>query len=115
MQTSTQGESTKKVQGSGSGKGVVEREETIEALLDLDETLLGDEDEKEEELEKGEILPTDVEDWKPEDEVLPDIKADIDKHVVLTQSKNGVVFYTVGGEVIVDLSEIQNALNEEDK
>ena len=61
VQTSARGESAKEVQGSGSGKGVVESEETIEALLDLDDMLLGDEDE-EEELEEGEILPTDVED-----------------------------------------------------
>ena len=41
VQTYAQGESTKEVQGScsGSGKGVVEGEERIEALLDLDDLM----------------------------------------------------------------------------
>ena len=47
--------------------------------------------------------------------MLPDIEADIDEHVMLTQSKTDVVFDTVGGEVTVDLSEIHNAVREEDK
>ena len=60
-------------------------------------------------------MPTEVEDWKPEDEVLPDIEEDIDEHVVLSQSKTDVIFDMVGGEMIVDMSEIRNAINEEDK
>ena len=59
MQTTTQGESSKEVQGSGSGKGVEEGEDTIEALLGLDDLLINDE---EDELEEGEFLPTEVED-----------------------------------------------------
>ena len=90
----------------------MEGDETIEALLDLDDLLVGDEEE--EELEEGEFLPTEVEDWNPNDKVLPDMEEDIDEHIVISQSKTGVVFDTVGGEVTVDLSEIQNAVSEED-
>ena len=115
VQTSAQGESAREVGGSGSGKGVMEGEETIEALLNLDELMVGDEGGEDEELEEGEFLPTDVEHWKPNDEVLPDHKGDIDEHVVLNQSKKNVVIDTIGGEMFVDLSEIQNAVNEEER
>ena len=47
--------------------------------------------------------------------MIPDNEEDIDEHVILSQSKTDVVFDTVGGEMIVDLSEIWNAINEEDK
>ena len=112
LQTSAHGDSVKEVQGSGSGKVVEEGEETIEALLGLDDML---EDEADEELEEGEFLPTGVEDWKPDDEVLPDHEADVNEHVVLHQSKTDVVIDKVGGDVTVDLSEIQTAMNEEER
>ena len=84
VQTSAQGESTKEVQGSGSGKGVEEEDETIDALLGIDDMVMDDE---EEELEEGEMLPTEVDDWQPDDTVLPDLEADVDEHIVINQSK----------------------------
>ena len=47
VQATAQGESSKVAEGSGSGKGVMEGEDTIEALLDLDDLLLGNEEEEE--------------------------------------------------------------------
>ena len=72
------------------------------------------ENEEDEELEECEFLHIDVEDWKPEDEVLPDFEADVDEHVVLQQSKTDIVFESARGDANVDLSEIQSAVNEED-
>ena len=46
--------------------------------------MVDEEEDEEEELEEGELLPTEVDDWKPEDEMIPDIEEDIDEHVVLS-------------------------------
>ena len=81
-QTQTQGESFKT--GEGSGKGLVEEDDTIEALLDIDDFIFdSDVSNKEAGLEKGEMLPPVIEDWKSDDEVLPNEDEDINEHIVL--------------------------------
>ena len=100
-QATTQGESMKS--GEGSGKAPVEGEETIKALLDIDELMFdSDLSEKDEGLEEGEMLPPVIEDWKSDDEVLPDVDEDINEHVVPNQSKTEVVYEGDVGVTVID-------------
>ena len=46
--------------------------------------------------------------------MLPDLEADVDEHVVINQSRTDVVYDTIGSEMLVDLSDLQNAVHEEE-
>ena len=86
----------------------------IEALKDIDElTFDSDLSDKDQGLEEGEMLPPVIEDWKSDDEVLPDEDEDINEHIVSNQSKTEVVFEEDMDVNVVDLAEVKSTLNEE--
>ena len=61
------------------------------------------------------MLPSVIEDWKLDDEVLPDVDEDINEHVVPNQSKTDVVLEGDAGATLIDLEEIKSSMNEEDE
>ena len=103
------------VQGeSGNGAGIsgeapVDEEETIEALLDLDEELTVSDDE----LEEGEFAPIDVEEWKSDEEIVDDKDDDINEHVVIQHNLTSVVMEGDEGEKDINLKEVSSRIFEE--
>ena len=58
------------------------------------------------------MLPPVIEDWKSDDEVLPNEDEDINEHIVLNQSKTEVVLDGVIGATLIDLEELKSSIIE---